>query len=92
MEEYKIAKRIEELKIEGAELIETGKLSNRSKTKQVIKFNEYLDDTNVTEFKLIPTYKRMCICIMKNGFILTKWYVNNKMSNESDNIEGFYIN
>ena len=62
-------KTIEELKIEGVELIETGKLSNRSKTKQVIKFNEYLDDTNVTEFKLIPTYKRMCICIMKNDHL-----------------------
>ena len=42
---------------------------NVTATKQVIKFNEYLDDTNVTEFKLIPTYKRMCICIMKNDHL-----------------------
>lgn len=27
---------------------------------------EYLDDINIAEFKEIPTYKRMCICIMKN--------------------------
>ncbi len=27
---------------------------------------EYLDDIEVKEFKLIPTYKRMCICIIKN--------------------------
>ena len=40
---------------------------------------EYLDDIDITEFTDIPTYKRMCICIMKNdhlckfmGFSLTK--------------------
>lgn len=40
---------------------------------------EYLDDIEIKEFKEIPTYKRMCICIMKNdhlckymGFSLTK--------------------
>ncbi len=40
---------------------------------------EYLDDIDITEFTDIPTFKRMCICIMKNdhlckymGFSLTK--------------------
>lgn len=40
---------------------------------------DYLDDIDIVEFKEIPTYKRMCICIMKNdhlckfmGFSLTK--------------------
>lgn len=40
---------------------------------------EYLDDIDITDFKEIPTFKRMCICIMKNdhlckymGFSLTK--------------------
>lgn len=40
---------------------------------------EYLDDIDITEFNQIPTYKRMCVCIMKNdhlckfmGFSLTK--------------------
>ncbi|NPD92235.1 DUF3440 domain-containing protein [Xylanibacter muris] len=40
---------------------------------------EYLDDIDIEEFKEIPTYKRMCICILKNdhickymGFSLTK--------------------
>lgn len=40
---------------------------------------EYQDDIDIADFKLIPTYKRMCICIMKNdhlckymGFGLTK--------------------
>ena len=40
---------------------------------------EYIDDIDSAEFNLIPTFKRMCICIMKNdhlckymGFSLTK--------------------
>lgn len=40
---------------------------------------EYLEDIDIPEFKEIPTYKRMCICILKNdhvckymGFALTK--------------------
>lgn len=40
---------------------------------------EYIDEIDISEFKEIPTYKRMCICIMKNdhlckymGFSLTK--------------------
>ena len=40
---------------------------------------EYLDDIDIEEFREIPTYKRMCICILKNdhvckymGFSLTK--------------------
>lgn len=40
---------------------------------------EYLDDADVSDFKAIPTYKRMCVCIMKNdttckymGFAQTK--------------------
>lgn len=40
---------------------------------------EYLDDIDISEFREIPTYKRMCVCILKNdhackymGFALTK--------------------
>lgn len=40
---------------------------------------EYIDDIDISEFREIPTYKRMCICILKNdhvckymGFALTK--------------------
>lgn len=40
---------------------------------------EYLDDIDIPEFREIPTYKRMCICILKNdhfckymGFAITK--------------------
>ena len=40
---------------------------------------EYIDDIDIDEFREIPTYKRMCICILKNdhmckymGFAITK--------------------
>lgn len=40
---------------------------------------EYLDDIDIAEFREIPTYKRMCLCILRNdhvckymGFALTK--------------------
>lgn len=40
---------------------------------------EYQDDVDIEEFREVPTYKRMCVCIMKNdhlckymGFSLTK--------------------
>lgn len=40
---------------------------------------DYIDDINIPEFREIPTYKRMCICILKNdhtckymGFSQTK--------------------
>jgi predicted phosphoadenosine phosphosulfate sulfurtransferase len=46
---------------------------------------DYLDDIDITQFKEIPTYKRMCICIIKNdhlckymGFSLTKDEMNRR--------------
>lgn len=52
---------------------------NKRKTRKKPVCMEYLDDIDITEFKDIPTYKRMCICIMKNdhlckymGFSLNK--------------------
>jgi predicted phosphoadenosine phosphosulfate sulfurtransferase len=46
---------------------------------RVIKFKEYLDEIDIRNPNLLPTYKRMCIAIMKNdtacktlGFGLTK--------------------
>jgi len=34
----------------------------------VITFDDYLDDADVTDFKSVPTYKRMCVCIIKNDY------------------------
>lgn len=52
--------------------------TNYNTTKKPVTM-EYLDDIDITEFTEIPTFKRMCICIMKNdhlckfmGFSLTK--------------------
>ena len=51
---------------------------------------DYLDDVDVKEFKEVPTYKRMCICIMKNdhlcktmGFSLTKTETQKRKEAES---------
>ena len=53
---------------------ERGEKSNRCKITM-----EYIDDCEIGEFKLIPSYKRACICILKNdhcckymGFGMTK--------------------
>ena len=54
---------ISELEAEGAEFTRTGIFKG---DKEVIRFNDYLDDTTATDFSRVPTYKRMCICIMKN--------------------------
>ena len=29
---------------------------------------EYLDDIDIPEFREIPTYKRMCLCILRNDY------------------------
>lgn len=57
-------------------------VNNRNYTTdyRVIKFKDYLDETDIKNPNLLPTYKRMCIAIMKNdtacktlGFGLTKY-------------------
>ena len=55
-----------------------GKISKIS-DKEVISFDEYPDELNVSNFAEVPSYKRMCVCIMKNdlsckymGFAPTK--------------------
>lgn len=54
------------------------KTTNYKTTKLPVKM-EYIDDIDIPEFREIPTYKRMCICILKNdhackymGFALNK--------------------
>ncbi len=55
---------------------------------------EYIDEIDITEAKEIPTYKRMCICIMKNdhlckymGFTLTK----NEMARRKNIMEKYKL-
>lgn len=54
---------------------------------QVIRFKEYLDEINISNPNLLPTYKRMCIAIMKNdtscktlGFGQTKMELQKRKS------------
>ncbi|MGZ3694114.1 MAG: DUF3440 domain-containing protein [Bdellovibrionota bacterium] len=57
---------------------EVGEMGVRSKNKPPVRM-EYIDDADIKEFSEIPSYKRMCVCIMKNdhlckfmGFSLNK--------------------
>ena len=68
---------IAELRAAGVD-IEVLNDTNYKTTKRPVRM-EYLDDIDIKAFKEIPTYKRMCICIIKNdhlckymGFSLTK--------------------
>ncbi len=58
---------IQELKDRGVEF-EVGSKSNYKTTKKPVKM-EYQDDIDIKDFKLIPSYKRMCVCIMKNDHL-----------------------
>lgn len=42
--------------------------SEKYEHKKTITFEEYPDDIDVSKFAEIPTYKRMCICILKNDY------------------------
>ena len=68
---------IEKLRKAGVQFTIASTTSYRSNKKAVMM--EYIDDINIAEFREIPSYKRMCICIMKNdhqckymGFAPTK--------------------
>lgn len=64
--------------------INVGDRSNYRTTKRPVRM-EYIDDIDIPEFRNLPTYKRMCICILKNdhqckymGFALTKKEIEDK--------------
>jgi len=68
---------IQKLKNAGIKL-EVSETTNYKTTKLPVRM-EYIDEIDITEFKEIPTFKRMCISIMKNdhlckymGFSLNK--------------------
>lgn len=69
---------IQELRDAGVN-IEVGDASNYRTDKKPVRM-EYLDDIDISSFKEIPTFKRMCVCIIKNdhfckymGFSQTKY-------------------
>jgi Predicted phosphoadenosine phosphosulfate sulfotransferase len=74
---------IEKLEAQGVE-IEVLESSNYQTSKRPVRM-EYLDDIEISGFKDIPTFKRMCMCILRNdhlckymGFALTKKEIENR--------------
>ena len=60
---------VEELKTSGLDFECLGAPTNKRKYKQryeVIRFKDYPDDVPIKNFRLVPSYKRMCITILKN--------------------------
>ncbi len=55
---------IEKLRLMGVP-ITVGTHTNYKTTKKPVRM-EYLDDIDIPEFREIPTFKRMCICVLKN--------------------------
>ena len=81
---------IDKLKKSGIKF-EVGKTTNYNTSKLPVKM-DYIDEIDIAEAKEIPTFKRMCICIMKNdhlckymGFTLTK----NEMARRKNIIEKY---
>lgn len=58
---------IKELRKEKIPFKKQGKISKISK-KEVVTFNKYPDSADVYEAAKVPSYKRMCITILKNDF------------------------
>ena len=48
---------------------DVGGNTNYRTSKIPVRFEEYPDDADVTDFKSVPSYKRMCVCIMKNDHL-----------------------
>ncbi|EQC82309.1 hypothetical protein LLT7_08460 [Lactococcus cremoris subsp. cremoris TIFN7] len=60
---------VEELKTSGLDFECLGAPTNKRKYKQsyeLIRFKNYPDDVPIKNFTLVPSYKRMCITILKN--------------------------
>jgi len=79
-------KTIEEIKKNNSNIKLFIKNKNNYHTDKLpVTFEEYPDDLNVTNFREVPTYKRMCVCILKNdhtckymGFSQTKEYIEKR--------------
>ncbi|MDR0619658.1 MAG: DUF3440 domain-containing protein [Bacteroidales bacterium] len=74
---------IEKLQANGIE-IEVLNHTNYKTNKYPVRM-EYQDDIDISEFKYLPTFKRMCICILRNdhmckymGFAMTKEGMENR--------------
>lgn len=57
----------QQLKKINADIVDKGQ-SDRFPDMETVIFNEYPDDLDVTQFSSVPSYKRMCVCILKNDY------------------------
>lgn len=69
---------IEDIKRSNIDIEITDKSSYKT-TKRTVRFKEYPDDVDTDDFKSVPSYKRMVVCVLKNdhlckymGFSMTK--------------------
>lgn len=61
----------DELRVIGAPIEYLGEPRRNQKYNgemEFVKFSEYPDDMPIDDFKSVPSYKRMCICILKNDY------------------------
>lgn len=45
--------------------------SNKYENQHILKFAQYPDDCDTKSFAKLPSYKRMCVCIIKNDYYCT---------------------
>ena len=63
--------------------------SNYKTTKRPVMM-EYLDDIDIAEFREIPTYKRMCLCILRNDYACK--YMGFAVSKEEKKMKDYIYN
>lgn len=81
---------IQKLKDHGVN-VEVGEHTNYKTDKKPVRM-DYLDDIDIAEFKEIPTYKRMCVCIMKNDHLCKyMWFslTKNEMQKRQEMIDKY---
>lgn len=53
--------------MDGASFENRGAISKTTR-KDIVTFPDYVEDTSAKDFKTVPSWKRMCICIIKNDY------------------------
>ncbi|MDR2870842.1 MAG: DUF3440 domain-containing protein [Deferribacteraceae bacterium] len=59
---------IYQLEKAGIDFKRTGKIGRGKHQNEVIIFEEYPDDVQIQDFAKVPSWKRLCICILKNDW------------------------
>ena len=62
----KVVRELEETDLEFENLGNPKNNRNYKQEHKVIRFKKYPDDVPIKNFRLVPSYKRMCITILKN--------------------------